>query len=337
MSVRSFGALPDGTAVDAVTIAGGDLTATILTYGAVIQDVRLKGVPQPLVLGYDTIEGYLRNPNYFGAVAGRFANRIAGGRFTIDGQSFQVSPNEAPNHLHGGFKGFGTRVWKLLRSDASSVTLGITGADGDEGYPGKIEVELTYSIEAPGTLRTSITATTNKPTPVNLAQHSYFNLDGAGTIRDHVLTILAETYLPIDAGKIPTGEFRPVAGTPFDFRAGRRVGEGHDGVVDSYDHNFVVTREKTDAPHPIARLVSPKSGVALDVASTEPGVQFYGGQMTKAQDPGLSGEIYGANSGLCLEAQLFPDAPNQKDFPDAILRPGETYRQETLFSFSRAG
>jgi aldose 1-epimerase len=337
MSARSFGTLPDGTAVEAVTIAHGDLTATILTYGAVIQDIRLVGVTHPLVLGYDTIEGYVRNPNYFGAVAGRFANRIAGGRFTIDGEDFQVSPNEAPNHLHGGFKGFGTRVWKLLRSDASSVTLGITGEDGDEGYPGKIEVELTYSIDAPGTLKTSITATTTKPTPVNLAQHSYFNLDGAGTIRDHVLTIPAETYLPIDAGKIPTGEFRPVEGTEYDFRAGRRVGEGHDRVVDSYDHNFVVTREKTATPHTIARLASSKSGIALDVTSTEPGVQFYGGQMTKAQDPGLNGEIYGANSGLCLEAQLFPDAPNQKDFPDAILRPGETYRQETLFRFSRTG
>ncbi|WP_018184779.1 aldose epimerase family protein [Kaistia granuli] len=337
MPSRSFGALPDGTAVDAVTISNGDLTATILTYGAVIQDIRLAGVPHPLVLGYDTIEGYLRNPNYFGAVAGRFANRIAGGRFTIDGTPFQVSPNEAPNHLHGGFKGFGTRVWKLLRADASSVTLGITGEDGDEGYPGKLDVELTYSVDAPGTLKTSITATTDKPTPVNLAQHSYFNLDGAGTIRDHVLTIPAETYLPVDAGKIPTGEFRPVAGTPFDFRAGRHVGEGSDGVVDSYDHNFVVTRAKTATPHPLARLASKNSGVALDILSTEPGVQFYGGHMIKARDAGLNGEVYGANAGLCLEPQLFPDAPNQKDFPDAILRPGETYRQETLFSFSRTG
>ena len=254
MPVRSFGALPDGTAVDAITIANDELTATILTYGAVVQDIRLAGAPHPLVLGYDTIE-----------------------------------------------------------------------------------VELTYSVEAPGTLKTTITATTDKPTPVNLAQHSYFNLDGTGTIRDHVLTIPAETYLPVDAGKIPTGEFRPVAGTEYDFRAGRRVGDGHDGVVDSYDHNFVVTREKTATPHTLARLASSRSGLALDVTSTEPGVQFYGGQMTKARDPGLNGEIYGANSGLCLEAQLFPDAPNQKDFPDAILRPGETYRQETLFRFSRTG
>ncbi|BCP56163.1 aldose 1-epimerase [Kaistia sp. 32K] len=337
MPSRSFGALPDGTPVEAITISNGDLTATVLTYGAVIQDIRLAGVPHPLVLGYDTIEGYLRNPNYFGAVAGRFANRIAGGRFTIDGEDFQVSPNEAPNHLHGGFKGFGTRVWKLARADASSVTLAITGADGDEGYPGTVEVELTYAIDAPGTLRTSIRATTDRPTPVNLAQHSYFNLDGAGTVRDHVLTIPAETYLAVDAGKIPTGEFRPVEGTPFDFRAGRPVGQGHDGVVDSYDHNFVVVREKSATPHPLARLASSKGGVALDVLSTEPGVQLYGGQGIKALDPGINGEVYGPNSGLCLEAQLFPDGPNRPDFPNTILRPGETYRQETLFSFSRTG
>jgi aldose 1-epimerase len=337
MPSRSFGALPDGTPVGAVTISNGDLTATILTYGAVIQDIRLAGVPHPLVLGYDNIEGYLNNPNHFGAVAGRFANRIANGRFTIDGTDYQVAANEAPNHLHGGLKGFGTRVWTLLRADASSVTLGITGADGEENYPGTISVELTYSIETPATIRTSIRATTDKPTIVNLAQHSYFNLDGAGTIHDHVLTIPAETYLPVDAGKIPTGEFRPVAGTPFDFRAGRRVGEGSTGVVDTYDHNMVITRERTATPHPLARLVSAKSGVALDVSSTEPGVQLYCGQMIASKNTGINGELYGANAGLCLEAQLFPDAPNQKDFQNAILRPGETYRQETLFAFSRTG
>lgn len=336
MPTRSFGTLPDGTPVDAVTISHGELTATILTYGAVIQDVRLKGVPYPLVLGFDSVERYVRNPNYFGAVAGRFANRIAGGRFSIDGQSFQLSQNEMPNHLHGGTNGFGTRVWSVLRSDESSVTLGIVSEDGDNGYPGTLSVELTYSVEGTSTLRTSIKATTDKPTIVNLAQHSYFNLDGAGTIRGHVLTIPAETYLPVDEGKIPTGEFRRVEGTRFDFRSGRAIGEGHFGVVDSYDHNFVVTTAKTGMLHPLASLASPTSGVTLDISSTEPGVQFYGGQMIAAREAGLNGEIYGANSGLCLEPQLFPDAPNQGAFPNAVLRPGETYSQETLFTFSHA-
>lgn len=336
MTSRSFGTLPDGTDIRAVTIAAGELTATVITYGAVIQDVRLAGVPHPLVLGYPNLQAYLDNRNYFGAVAGRFANRLAGGGFKLDGQSFQLEQNEAPNHLHGGHQGFGTRAWTLLRSDAASVTLGIVGEDGDGGYPGRISVELTYSIEAPATLRTSIRATTDKPTIVNLAQHSYFNLDGAGTIVDHELTIPAETYLPVDQGKIPTGEFRPVAGTHFDFRTNRRVGEGHSGVVDAYDHNYVVTRERTETPHLLATLRSAKSGVALDVLSTEPGVQLYGGQMIGSKDPGLTGEMHGANAGLCLEAQLFPDAPNQPGFPSAELRPGETYRQETLFAFRRA-
>jgi aldose 1-epimerase len=335
MTDRSFGHLADGTEIRAIDIAHGGLRATILTYGAVVQDLRLDGVPHPLVLGFDSIEGYLRNPSYFGAVAGRFANRIGKGRFTLDGATWQLSTNDGDNHLHGGADGFGTRAWKLVGSTPSSVTLGIVGEDGENGYPGRVEVELTYSLEAPATLRTSLRATTDKATIVNLAQHSYFNLDGTGTIRDHELTIPAETYLPVDAGKIPTGAFAPVAGTLFDFRAGRRIGEGFDGVVDLYDHNLVVERTKTGEIHPLARLVSAKSGVFLDVTSTEPGVQFYGGQMIGCTDAGINGEVYGPNAGLCLEAQLFPDAPNHADFPSALLRPGEVYRQETLFTFGR--
>jgi len=335
MTDRSFGHLADGTEVRAIEIANGGLRAKILTYGAVIQDIRLDGVAHPLVLGFDTIEGYVNNPAYFGAVAGRFANRIGGGRFSLDGEAFQVSQNEGENHLHGGTSGFGLRAWELVGSTPSSATLRLVAEDGENGYPGRLEVELTYSIEAPATLRTSIRATTDKATIVNLAQHSYFNLDGAGSIRDHELVIPAESYLPIDEGKIPTGEFRPVEGTPFDFRGPRRIGEGHGGIVETYDHNMVVTRSKDGSIHPLARLTSRKSGVVLDVESTEPGVQFYGGQMTACRDPGLNGEVYGPNSGLCLEAQLFPDAPNHADFPSAVLRPGETYRQETLFRFGR--
>lgn len=336
MSAKPFGTMPDGTEIDAVTIAAGDLTATVITYGAVINDIRLAGVPHPLVLGFPTLEGYLRNPNYFGAVAGRYANRIAGGRFTLDGKTFQLSQNESPNHLHGGADGYGTRVWALLDADDSSVTLGLDDADGSNGYPGRVKVELTYSIEAPATLRTSIRATTDAPTIVNLAQHSYFNLAGGGTIRGHLLSIPAEAYLPIDEGKIPTGELRPVAGTDYDFRAARRVGTDVGDVVDIYDHNWAVTMARTAAPHPLARLVSPESGVALDVLSTEPGVQFYGGQMVKTIDAGINGELYGANAGLCLEPQLYPDSPNRPEWASAVLRPGQIYRQETLFVFGRA-
>ncbi len=335
MTETSFGRMPDGTPVRAVSIANGGLRATILTYGAVVQDIRLDGVDHPLVLGFDSIEGYLRNPEYFGAVAGRFANRIAKGRFTLDGATYQLSQNEGANHLHGGADGFGTRVWDLVGSSPSSVTLAIVGKDGENGYPGRLSVELTYSIEAPATLRTSIRATTDRATIVNLAQHAYFNLDGTGTIVDHELAIPAETYLPVDAETMPTGVFEPVAGSVFDFRAGRRIGEGHAGVVESYDHNFVVKRQKSAIPHLLAHLVSHKSGVALEVLSTEPGVQFYGGHMVHSHDAGTNGEVFGPNAGLCLEAQLFPDAPNQPTFPSAVLRPGETYAQETLFAFAR--
>jgi aldose 1-epimerase len=335
MSATPFGTMPNGTPVEAVMITAGALSATVITFGAVIQDIRLEGVAHPLVLGFPTLEGYLRNPNYFGAVAGRYANRIAGGHFALDGTLIQLQQNEGVNQLHGGADGFGTRVWTLLRWDASSVTLGLVDEAGTNGYPGTLTVELIYSIKAPATLRTSIRATTDAPTIVNLAQHSYFNLAGHGDILGHELTIPAETYLPIDAGKIPTGERRPVTGTDFDFRAPRPIGKGDGDIVDTYDHNLIVTDAKTETPHLLARLVSPESGVALDVQSTEPGVQFYSGHMITVADAGINGEVYGANSGLCLEPQLFPDSPNQPGFPSAVLRPGEVYCQETLFAFSR--
>ena len=326
--------MPDGTPVVAVKIAAGDLAATVVTFGAVIQDIRLAGVPHPLVIGYDDVDGYLRNPHYFGAVAGRYANRIAGGRFTLDGTTFQLSQNEDENHLHGGADGFGTRIWTLLRSGPASVTLGLVDDDGSNGYPGRVTIELTYSIEAPATLRTSIRAVTDAATIVNLAQHSYFNLAGSGDIRDHVLTIPAETYLPVDAGNIPTGELRNVAGTEYDFRTARPIAPGS-AVVDIYDHNFNVSDGRTDEPHLLARLASPASGVTMDILSTEPGVQFYDGHMIHTEGAGINGEVYGPNAGLCLEPQLYPDSPNRPDFASAVLRPGETYRQETLFVFSR--
>ncbi len=334
MTATPFGTMPDGTPVVAVTIAAGDLTATVITFGAVIQDIRLAGFERPLVLGYADLDGYLANPHYFGAVAGRYANRIAGGRFSLDGVAIQLSQNEDENHLHGGEDGYGTRVWTLLRSDPASVTLGLVDEAGRNGYPGRVTVELTYSIEAPATLRTSIRAVTDAATIVNLAQHSYFNLAGTGTIRSHRLTIPAETYLAVDAGNIPVGEPKSVAGTDFDFRTARPISTV-DAVSETFDHNWIVAPAKSETPHLLARLVSPESGVALDLFSTEPGVQFYGGHMIHTEGAGINGEVYGPNGGLCLEPQLFPDSPNRPEFPSAVLRPGETYRQETLFVFSR--
>jgi aldose 1-epimerase len=336
MASRIFGRLPDGTEVDEVTIAAGDLTVGVLTVGAVIRDVRLAGIDHPLVLGFDRAEDYVLHSPYIGAVAGRSANRIGHGRFSIDGRPYQVSLNEkGRHHLHGGFVGFSRRVWRLVDHDATSVTLAIVSPDGEEGYPGKVEATLRYSVEAPGTIRMEVSAVTDAPTLVNLAQHSYFNLDDSPDILDHRVQIFADAYTPTDGDLIPTGEMLSVASSNFDFRAPRPIRQmrGSDRVP--YDKNFVVGRQKFDTPKPHARLSSPKNGVTLAIASTEPGVQFYDGMSMNIAVPGLGGRRYRVNGGCCLEPQLFPDAPNHPGFPSSILRPGETYRQTTTFAFSR--
>jgi aldose 1-epimerase len=332
----SFGKLDDGSAVGEVVIAAGDLTVSVITFGAVIRDVRLAGADHPLVLGFDRLDDYVNHSPYFGAVVGRSANRIARGRFQIDGREYQVSPNEkGKNHLHGGFKGFGKRNWRLVESDASSVTLSITSPDGEEGYPGKVEASVRYSVVAPGAIRMEATATTDAPTLVNLAQHSYFNLDGSPDILDHVVQIFAESCTPTDKDLIPTGEIVTVAGSDFDFRAPRPIRRMRNGARVVYDLNWVVARQRAANPRQLARLSSPKSGISLEVASTEPGVQFYDGVSMNVTVPGLGGRTYPVNGGCCFEPQVFPDAPNHASFPSSILRPGETYRQITTFAFSR--
>lgn len=339
MAARHFGQLPDGTEIEEITIGAGDLAVSIITRGAVIRDIRLAGVDHPLVLGFDDLDGYLHHSPYFGAVAGRFANRIAGGRLTIDGTTYQLQLNEGgKTHLHGGAHGFGVRVWRLVSHDDRSVTLALTSEDGDQGYPGRLDVTCRYAIEAPGTLTFDVEATTDAPTVVNLAQHTYFNLDDSAEVLDHEARIFADAYTPVDALLIPTGEIRPVDGTPYDFREWRPIRNVVDGKRVAYDTNMVVAMEKAAAPRPLARLRSPRNGVELAVGSTEPGVQFYDGNMMKARIPvpGLGGRHYAVCSGVCFEAQLFPDAPNQPDFASPTLRPGETYRQITTFSFSRS-
>jgi aldose 1-epimerase len=332
---KRFGVLPDGTAVDEVTIAGDGLAATVITFGAVICDLRLDGVGHPLVLGFDNLDDYVRHSPHFGAVAGRYANRIGGGRLVIDGRTHQLSLNEnGRTHLHGGFAGFGKRPWRLVGHDGRSVELAIASPDGDEGYPGRLEAVCRYRIEPGGVLVFEAEATADAPTVVNLAQHSYFNLDDGPDILDHEVTIFADAYTPTDAAKIPTGEIAAVAGTPFDFGAARPIRRVVDGARFPYDINFVVARNRAASPRPLARLRSPKSGVVLDVSSTEPGVQFYDGAMMEVPVPGLGGRRYGPSAGCCFEPQLFPDSPNRPEFPSALLRPGETYRQVTRFAFS---
>ena len=336
MESHLFGRLPDGTEVREVTIAAADLAVTVLTFGAIIRDIRLAGIDHPLVLGFDRTEDYLLHSPHVGTVAGRCANRIARGRFSIDGRQYQLSLNEnGKQHLHGGFAGFGMRNWTLVASDANSVTLAIVSPDGEEGYPGRVEATVRYSVEAGNVIRMEATATTDAPTLVNLAQHSYFNLDDSPDILDHTIQILADSYTPTDADLIPTGEIVGVAGSNFDFRAARPIRRMRGSERVKFDTNYVVGRQRTATPREQVRLSSPKNGVQLSVASTEPGVQFYDGMWMNITVPGLGGRRYQVNGGLCLEPQVFPDAPNHPGFPSAVLRPGETYRQITTFTFSR--
>ena len=328
--------MPDGEKVSEIAIAAGDLSVQVITLGAVIRDLRLAGVDHPLVLGFDRLDYYLEHSPYFGAVVGRSANRIGRGRFMIDGHDYQLSLNEkGTTHLHGGFNGFGVRNWHLVAHDASSVTLAIDSPAGEEGYPGAVTATLRYVLQAPARLVMEIEAITDAPTLVNLAQHSYFNLDYSPTILDHHVRILADAYTPTDADDIPTGEIVTVAGSPYDFRSARPIRQMRGGERVVFDKNFVVDRAKAATPRPHARLQSPKNGVTLDIASTEPGVQFYDGYMMRIPVPGLGGRSYADNGGCCFEPQLFPDAPNHTGFPSSILRPGETYFQSTHYAFSR--
>jgi aldose 1-epimerase len=296
----------------------------------------MAGVAHPLVLGFDDLDSYLKHSPHFGALAGRSANRIGGGRFAIDGRTYQLSLNEkGVTHLHGAEAGFGKRPWRILAHDEKSITLGLTSLAGEAGYPGTVEATCRYTVEAPGTIRMEAQATTDAPTIVNLAQHSYFNLDGSPDILDHEVEIAADLYTVTDALKVPTGEIRPVAGTPYDFRRRRPIRMTSDGVRVAYDLNYVVAMEKAAAPRRMARLSSPKSGISLTVSSSEPGVQFYDGAMMHVGVPGLGGRIYPVNGGCCFEPGFFPDAPNHSNFPSSVLRPGETYRQTTLFAFAK--
>ncbi|MEJ1160854.1 aldose epimerase family protein [Prosthecomicrobium sp. N25] len=328
-----FGFMPDGTPVPRVTIAGEDLRVELIGYGASIRDLLVGG--RPVVLGLDTLEDYVAHSSHMGAVAGRYANRIRNGRFTLDGVEQQLVLNQAGrHHLHGGGNtGFGKRPWKLLARTPRSALFGFSSPDGDQGYPGAVEARIRYEVAGPGLLRMELTATTDAPTIVNLATHSYFNLDGDGSVLDHILEIPAETYTPVDADLIPTGAIAPVAGTPFDFRSPRPIRHLAEGAHVGYDHNFVVARERAAEPRLMARAAGPKTGIRLEVWSTEPGVQFYDATKMNVPVTGTHGRHFGANAGFCLEPQLFPDTPNNPGFGSAVLRPGQTYRQLTEYRF----
>ena len=336
MTVTSFGQLADGTEVPLVTISGGGLTVGVIGLGAVIRslDFDAGAGPAPRVLGLQTLADYLAHSPSMGIVAGRYANRIGGARFSLDGREIALLPNEGRNQLHGGPNGFGKRGWTLRDAGRDRVILSLVSEAGDQGYPGRVETTCDYRISGDGVLSIALTATTDAATVVNLATHSYFNLDGSADILDHVLEIPAEDYTPVDAELIPTGEIVAVSGTPFDFRKARPVRFFVDGKRAGYDHNFVVARDKADGPRLLARVTDGAGTVELEVHSTEPGVQFYDGAYLAVPVKGLGDRTITSNGGLCLEPQIFPDTPNKPQFGSAVLRPDETYRQLTEYRFS---
>ncbi|MCQ0987847.1 aldose epimerase family protein [Jiella marina] len=317
--------------IESVTITGGGLRARLLTFGAALQDLRLDGHEAPLVLGFEDPALYPEHSPYFGATPGRFANRIANGRFELDGETHLTETNFLGRHtLHGGSRGTGKRIWTLLESGVDFARFGLHLPDGEMGFPGNLDVSCTYRLKAEGTLAILIEATADAPTVCNFAHHSYFNLEDGGrsSIADHRLSIAADSYLPVDEELIPTGNIEPVENTPLDFRAERTIGETPGG----FDHNFCLAAHRGPLRQ-VAEVAAPRSGVRMQVLTTEPGLQFYDGARVARQHPGLDGISYGPHAGLCLEAQVWPDSPNHPDFPRAVLRPGETFRQETHYRF----
>lgn len=345
------GTLKDGTAVEAITLKNSHgVSATILTYGATLQSLIAPdrtGKPADVVLGYDDLASYVDFPNYFGVTVGRYANRIAGGRFEIDGRAHQLPLNDKTNSLHGGGKGFDKVVWKVVslkNGPTATLILSHSSPDGDSGYPGKLDATVTYSLDEAGALTIAFDAKTDKPTIVNMTNHAIFNLAGEGSpdgATGHLLTIPARAYTPVDERLIPTGELRPVEDTVFDFRTPRRVADGiRDGrdkqirFGRGYDHNFALDKGLTKVPELVAKLEDPQSGRVLEVLSTEPGVQFYAGNFLDGTLVGKQGHIYRMGDGIALEPQKFPDAPNQPSFISARVDPGKPYRHVMIYRLS---
>ncbi|MDZ7374308.1 MAG: galactose mutarotase [candidate division KSB1 bacterium] len=343
-----FGKMPDGRAVEFFDLVNPNgLKARIITYGAIVVSLEVpdrEGKLGDIVLGYDKLEKYLADSPYFGAIVGRYGNRIAKGRFVLDGVEYQLATNDGPNHLHGGLKGFDKVVWEgspLQEEDAVGVQLTYLSPDGEEGYPGNLRATVVYRLTSQNELRIDYEATTDKPTIVNLTHHSYFNLagQGSGDILGHVLQINADCFTPVDPGLIPTGELRSVEGTPFDFRQPIAIGERIDWDDEQlrfgrgYDHNFVLNSSGGTLAL-AATVYEPTSGRVMEVWTTEPGLQFYSGNFLDGHHVGKGGKVYGHRSGFCLETQHFPDSPNKPHFPSVVLRPGEKYHQTTIYRFS---
>lgn len=340
-----FGTLPDGQTITQFTLTNGKgMLARIIDFGGIITALHApdrEGRLADVVLGFDTLAPYQDDSPYFGALIGRYGNRIAAGRFTLDGRAYSLPMNNGRNHLHGGAPGFDKVKWNAS-IEGDSLRLSYTSRDGEQGYPGKLEVSVVYTLTDDNELRMRFHAVTDQPTPVNLTQHSYFNLAGGGAILDHVLTLDADAFVAIDDTSIPLGALAPVAGTPFDFRAPRPIGSsiGADDVQlrngQGYDHCFALNKPQGKGMTRAAHVLEPRSGRVLELFTEEPGVQFYSGNFLDGSLAG-KGQVYAHRSGFCLEPQHFPDSPNQPQFPNVILRPGQVYQTESRFRFSVDG
>lgn len=345
---QAFGTTQDGTAVDLYALNNGQgITARIMTYGAIIVSLETPdrdGNVKDIVLGFDNLADYEKSNPYFGAIVGRYGNRIGKGQFTLNGQDYQLATNDGDNHLHGGVKGFDKVVWEaesVQEKDRVGLKLHYLSPNGEEGYPGALSLTVTYWLNRDNELVVDYQATTDKPTVVNPTHHSYFNLAGPGEtpILDHQMQIFADNFTPTDAGLIPTGEMAPVEGTPMDFRQptaiGARISADYQPLkfAGGYDHNWVLNRAG-DGLSLAARVTEPTSGRVLEVLTTEPGLQFYAGNFLDGTLTGKNGVVYQFRTGFCLEAQHYPDSPNKLDWPSVVLNPGQTYTQETVYRFS---
>jgi aldose 1-epimerase len=346
IGVAGFGRVGD-TSVQIYTLTNAHgIEARIMTYGATLVSLKTPdraGHSKNIILGFDTLDSYVAGVPYFGGTVGRYANRIAGGQFSLDGKSYQLPQNNGPNSLHGGNRGFDKRVWKAQPIEtAAGPTLRLTyvSAAGEEGYPGELTAHVTYRLSNDDTLAIEYTATTTAATPVNLANHAYFNLTGdpERTILGHMLKINADRFTPVDATLIPTGELRNVAGTPFDFRTAQSIGSRINdkdeqlGLGGGYDHNWILMQRRPRSLEPAAELADPESGRSIEFRTTQPGLQFYSGNFLDGKPAG-AGTVFKYRTGLCLETQHFPDSPNQSSFPSTILRPGQIYSQQTVLTF----
>ncbi len=345
VSRAPFGTLTGGKAISIYTMTNASgVEVRAMTYGAIITAIRVPdrtGKLGDVALGFDTLDGYLKDPPYFGAVVGRYGNRIAKGRFTLGGKAYQLATNNGPNHLHGGLHGFDKVVWDAAPVESAAgvgVKFTRTSPDGEEGYPGTLKATVTYTLTDKNELIVEYGATTDKATPVNLTQHTYFNLAGEGDVLGHELMLNADRYTPVDATLIPTGELATVQGTPFDFRKptaiGARINADNAQLKNGrgYDHNWVLNRTGAGLAH-AARVVEPRTGRTLDISTTEPGVQFYSGNFLDGTIKGKGGRTYALRNGFCLETQHFPDSPNHANFPSTILQPGATYSSRTVMTF----